>query len=304
MTYELPNNVLQAVPKPLVSVRTSTYNHEKYIRQCIEGILMQKTTFQFEYIIGEDCSTDGTMAIVKEYAQKYPDLIRVVTDDVNVGMKNNGLRCIERCRGKYMAACEGDDWWTDPYKLQKQVDFLESHPDYLMCTTSYSSFRMKDGLVKEGKTEGKGVDITMWKLMKKNPIGTLTALYRRDVLDRFEAEVRPLMPSFRMGDLTLWIYMADKGKIHELPCTTAVYRILENSASHSTDFFKQYAFYVEGSRLRLWLNKYLGTHYSFLIWVRLLIDTRHFCRRWAKNHGERKIDVWRNAMKYLRSTDF
>lgn len=304
MTYELPNNVLQAVPKPLVSVRTSTYNHEKYIRQCIEGILMQKTTFQFEYIIGEDCSTDGTMAIVKEYAQKYPDLIRVVTDDVNVGMKNNGLRCIERCRGKYMAACEGDDWWTDPYKLQKQVDFLESHPDYLMCTTSYSSFRMKDGLVKEGKTEGKGVDITMWKLMKKNPIGTLSALYRRDVLDRFEAEVRPLMPSFRMGDLTLWIYMADKGKIHELPCTTAVYRILENSASHSTDFFKQYAFYVEGSRLRLWLNKYLGTHYSFLIWVRLLIDTRHFCRRWAKNHGERKIDVWRNAMKYLRSTDF
>lgn len=300
MTYELPNNVLTKVPEPLVSIRTSTYNHEKYIRQCIEGILMQKTDFPFEYIIGEDCSTDGTMAIVREYAQKYPDVIRVVTDDVNVGMRANGLRCIERCRGKYMAICEGDDWWTDPHKLQKQVDFLESHPDYLMCTTSYSSFRMKDGQVKEGVKDGHGRDITLRSLMKKNRIGTLTVLYRKDVLTRFEEEVRPVMPNFRMGDITLWLYMAHEGKIHELPCTTAMYRILENSASHSDDFTKQYEFYVEASRLRLWMNNYLGTHYSMMIWARLLLDTRHFCRRWAKNHGENRFVLWRRAIKILK----
>ena len=300
MTYELPNNVLTKVPEPLVSIRTSTYNHEKYIRQCIEGILMQKTDFPFEYIIGEDCSTDGTMAIVREYAQKYPDVIRVVTDDVNVGMRANGLRCIERCRGKYMAICEGDDWWTDPHKLQKQVDFLESHPDYLMCTTSYSSFRMKDGQVKEGVKDGQGRDITLRSLMKKNRIGTLTVLYRKDVLTRFEEEVRPVMPDFRMGDITLWLYMAHKGKIHELPCTTAMYRILENSASHSDDFTKQYEFYVEASRLRLWMNNYLGTHYAMMIWARLLLDTRHFCRRWAKNHGENRFTLWRRAIKILK----
>lgn len=300
MTYELPNNVLTKVPEPLVSIRTSTYNHEKYIRQCIEGILMQKTDFPFEYIIGEDCSTDGTMAIVREYAQKYPDVIRVVTDDVNVGMRANGLRCIERCRGKYMAICEGDDWWTDPYKLQKQVDFLESHPDYVMCTTSYSSIRMKDGQVKEGVKDGQGRDITLSSLMKKNRIGTLTVLYRKDVLTRFEEEVRPVMPNFRMGDITLWLYMAHEGKIHELPCTTAMYRILENSASHSDDFTKQYEFYVEASRLRLWMNNYLGTHYSMMIWARLLLDTRHFCRRWAKNHDENRFVLWRRAIKILK----
>jgi len=300
MTYELPNNVLTKVPEPLVSIRTSTYNHEKYIRQCIEGILMQKTDFPFEYIIGEDCSTDGTMAIVREYAQKYPDVIRVVTDDVNVGMRANGLRCIERCRGKYMAICEGDDWWTDPHKLQKQVDFLESHPDYLMCTTSYSSFRMKDGQVKEGVKDGQGRDITLRSLMKKNRIGTLTVMYRKDILSRFEEEVRPVMPDFRMGDITLWLYMAHNGKIHELPCTTSMYRILENSASHSDDFTKQYEFYVEASRLRLWMNNYLGTHYSMMIWARLLLDTRHFCRRWAKNHDENRFVLWRRAIKILK----
>ena len=300
MTYELPNNVLTKVPEPLVSIRTSTYNHEKYIRQCIEGILMQKTDFPFEYIIGEDCSTDGTMAIVREYAQKYPDVIRVVTDDVNVGMRANGLRCIERCRGKYMAICEGDDWWTDPHKLQKQVDFLESHPDYLMCTTSYSSFRMKDGQVKEGVKDGQGRDITLRSLMKKNRIGTLTVMYRKDILSRFEEEVRPVMPDFRMGDITLWLYMAHNGKIHELPCTTAMYRILENSASHSDDFTKQYEFYVEASRLRLWMNNYLGTHYAMMIWARLLLDTRHFCRRWAKNHDENRFVLWRRAIKILK----
>lgn len=132
-SYELSNNVLQKIPEPLVSVRTSTYNHGKYIKYCIEGVLMQKTTFPFEFIIGEDCSTDETREIVFEYAKKYPDIIRVITADYNVGSKANGRRCIRACRGKYMAICEGDDYWIDPYKLQKQVDFLERHPDYSMC---------------------------------------------------------------------------------------------------------------------------------------------------------------------------
>lgn len=109
--------------KPFVSVKTITYNHEKFIAQCIEGIMMQKTNFAFEYIIGEDCSTDSTMEIVQEYARRYPDVIRIITAEKNVGAVENDNRTDRACRGKYVAFCEGDDFWTDPYKLQKQVDF-------------------------------------------------------------------------------------------------------------------------------------------------------------------------------------
>jgi len=119
--------------QPLVSVRTITYNHEKYIAQCLEGILMQRTDFPFEAVIGEDCSTDRTREIVLAYAKKYPDKLRVITSEENVGVVQNALRVQRACRGKYQAFCEGDDYWIDPLKLQKQVDLLEAHPDLTLC---------------------------------------------------------------------------------------------------------------------------------------------------------------------------
>ncbi len=117
----------------VVSIMTITYNHAPFIRDCIQGVLMQKTSFPYEMIIGEDCSTDGTREIVMEYAQKYPEIIKVITSDTNVGVAENATRTSRACRGKYIAMCEGDDYWTDPDKLQKQVDFLEAHPDFVMC---------------------------------------------------------------------------------------------------------------------------------------------------------------------------
>jgi len=132
-SYELPNNVLRAVPAPVVTVRTYTYQHGPYIRDCIEGVLAQKTTFPFEYIIGEDCSTDGTREIVLEYARRYPEVIRVVTADYNVGDKANVRRCINRTRGKYVALCEGDDYWISPLKLQRQVELMEANPEITFC---------------------------------------------------------------------------------------------------------------------------------------------------------------------------
>lgn len=132
-SYEVPNNVVNAVPKPMVTVRTSTYQHGLYIKDCIEGVLMQKTEFPIEFVIGEDFSTDGTREIVFDYAEKYPDIIRVITADYNVGSKANGGRCKRAARGKYMATCEGDDYWTDPLKLQKQVDFMEENAELSGC---------------------------------------------------------------------------------------------------------------------------------------------------------------------------
>ena len=116
-----------------VSVHMITYNHERFIAQAIEGVLMQQTDFAVELVIGEDCSTDGTRAIVRRYGERYPERIRLLLQERNLGARANALATLNACRGQYIALCEGDDYWTDPTKLQKQVDFLESHPECSLC---------------------------------------------------------------------------------------------------------------------------------------------------------------------------
>lgn len=122
---------------PLISVKMITYNHARYISQAIECVLAQKTVFPFELVIGEDCSTDGTREIVFDYARRYPELIRVITTDQNVGMQKNSNRTSDACQGKYIAYCEGDDYWHHPEKLQKQVAYLESHPECGLVCSDY-----------------------------------------------------------------------------------------------------------------------------------------------------------------------
>lgn len=114
----------------MVSVLMTVYNHEKYIRQAIEGVLMQQTNFKFELIIGEDCSNDGTRCIIQDYERRYTDIIKVIYQPVNIGAQNNTNSIYRRAKGKYWALCEGDDYWTDKHKLQKQIDFLENHTQY------------------------------------------------------------------------------------------------------------------------------------------------------------------------------
>ena len=132
--------------QPLVSICSITYNHAPYIRQCLEGFLMQKTSFPFEIIINDDCSTDGTTEIIQEYAEKYPDIIKPIFHDENQYLK--GVRgmfatfCYPRAQGKYIALCEGDDYWIDPLKLQKQVDILEKSPHVTMVYTGFRTVNM------------------------------------------------------------------------------------------------------------------------------------------------------------------
>lgn len=137
------------MPEPLVSVHMITYNHAPYIAQAIEGVLMQKTNFPFELVIGEDCSTDRTREIVLQYAQKYPKIIRVITSPNNVGMKKNSYRTIQACSGKYIAFCEGDDFWKNTEKLQMQVDLMDIRPE---CGLVFSDcdwiFTETNGIIK------------------------------------------------------------------------------------------------------------------------------------------------------------
>lgn len=121
----------------MISVCCITYNHEKFISKAVESFLMQRSDFRYEILIGEDCSTDGTRAILEGYALKYPNKIKLVTSENNVGANNNAIRTIKAAKGKYLAFCDGDDYWIDPDKLQKQVDFLENNPDYVICCHYY-----------------------------------------------------------------------------------------------------------------------------------------------------------------------
>jgi glycosyltransferase involved in cell wall biosynthesis len=119
---------------PLVSVFMITYNHEKYIAQALNSVLMQKTSFDYEIVIGDDCSTDSTQKIIKDYVTKHPNKIKPIFQTVNVGAMRNAYEfTLPECKGKYIATLEGDDYWTDPDKLQKQVDFLESNENYSVC---------------------------------------------------------------------------------------------------------------------------------------------------------------------------
>lgn len=190
-SYEVPNRTLQAVPEPLVTVRTCTYCHAGYIRKCIEGVLQQRTTFSFEYIIGADCCDDGTMEIVLEYAHRYPEKIRVITADQRVGAGENVQRCIRASRGKYAALCEGDDYWTDPLKLEKQITFLEHHPGYSFCCGRFLILDQLSGAVTE-KTytpalpPGPGFTLSMKEMQYDWWIRIMTIAYRRDALEELD----------------------------------------------------------------------------------------------------------------------
>lgn len=231
--------------KPLVSVKTITYNHEKYIAQCIEGILNQKTNFDFEYIIGEDCSTDKTMDVIQEYAAKYPDIIRVITSEQNVGATLNDQRTDDACRGKYVAFCEGDDYWTDPYKLQKQVDFLEANPNYGLVHTNFSC-QKGDKLLK-GFRDGQNLPSgnILSDLIRGNHIATASVCMRNDLLQSIRIGEPIRKHNWRMGDYPLWIESAARMKVHYLEDDTITYRIHETSATHGLDVMGDFRFFSD-----------------------------------------------------------
>lgn len=173
----------------LVSIVCITYNHEPYLRQALDSFLIQKTSFAYEIVLAEDCSTDGTRKICEEYAAKYPDIIHYIYRDHNVGYNENEYEAMCAAKGKYIAYCEGDDYWTIPDKLQRQVDFLESHPDYSICWHRCKHHNVTTGENKQdacGKIllDGTdGVDIDMDTYFAGWYTQPLTMVFRKDALD-------------------------------------------------------------------------------------------------------------------------
>ena len=210
----------------MVTIRCIAYNQEAYIRDCLEGFVMQKTNFRFEAIVHDDASTDGTATIIKEYAEKYPDIIKPILETENQYSKHDGsLRRIvdEACLGgKYVAWCEGDDYWIDPLKLQKQVDFLESNPDYSMCWTD--AFEECNGERRPYHRYNKDCQSPLDDIIVRGGdfVPTCSIVMRKDVYFAMPKEAR----GFYCGDYPLQMWGAYSGKAYYLKKQTCVYRFM------------------------------------------------------------------------------
>jgi len=245
---------------PLVSVKMITYNHEPYIRQAIDCVLNQKTNFPFELVIGEDCSTDSTREIVFDYAKRYPDIIRVITSEQNVGMKQNSKRTSDACRGKYIAICEGDDYWQRDDKLQMQVDYMERHPECGLIYSDYNRHYVKQNLIIPDylhfskRIPDKSPDIQDI-IMNKVEIRTCTVLLKKELILKIIESDPFLFQSehFKMGDTQLWAEISLHSKIYYINESLATYRILENSASQNKDITKKLQFDISCSEMFCYL---------------------------------------------------
>jgi len=215
-----------------------------------------------EIIIHDDASTDGTAEIVKQYSEKYPQLIKPILQKENQYSKNLDIWnkfIYPTAQGKYIADCEGDDYWTDPYKLQKQVTFLEEHPEYGLTYGLVRQY-IQD---KHAYTINRGRDfISFENFLKQNCIPTLTACYRKDLLLKYYEVIQPSKYNWKMGDYPLWLWFMCNSKVKFFPEIFGVYRILKNSAAHSCDIEKQIAFYKSGHDCanffsKMFLNKEL-----------------------------------------------
>ena len=259
----------------LVSVLCMTYNQSAYIVDALNGFAMQLTSFPFVAVIVDDASTDGEQGVIKAYIDEHfshseeTGFKQWETDDafwtfarhkenenchiVAIYLKRNLYRDTEKknavikewMNAKYTAICEGDDYWVDPLKLQKQVDFLEENEDYSMCCTAFSQ-------TFDGHEESKQIvrydldEITVEELLKERWIGTLTTLYRSELM----SDYAPPFPNLPFGDLPMWFHLALKGRVKYMKDVTANYRSLSSSACHSTDLQKQFAFGLDAMRVR------------------------------------------------------
>jgi len=246
-----------------------TYNHETYISDAIEGVLMQKTTFPFELIIGEDCSTDNTRDICIEYQNKYPNIIKLNFPEKNMGVLHNFTNTLKSGNGKYIAFCEGDDYWIDSSKLQEQVNFLESHSDYGLVFTDVNwYYQEKNKLIKSVFKNGiikHKIDFN-WHLINSGYFAPCTWLCRKEYLPSIESKT--------YVDSTFpWLLdIMAVSKVYFLSKTTTNYRVLPESASHSKNVNNTFQYMNDIYQIKLDYVKKYNVNNSIL-WV---IKQKHY----------------------------
>ena len=236
-----------------VTIRCITYNQKDYIRQCLDGFVMQRTNFRFEAIVHDDASTDGTDEIVREYAEKYPDIIKPIFETENQYSKHDGSlgRIMNaNTRGKYVAICEGDDYWTDPLKLQKQADFLDANPQcsltYHACKNVFSTPCKVNSLTGENVNKlYSDVELVDY------PFQTGTVMYRKSIVES-DLYKRLVNIGCLFGDVLIYLTASRFGTIEGVNEQMSVYRRHEGSVSqHMYDADKLWKSYNDWLKVAL-----------------------------------------------------
>ena len=298
----------------LVSICCITYNHEKYIRQCLDGFVMQKTTFPFEVLVHEDASTDSTANIVKEYELKYPNLFRCVYQTENQFLKQNTLVNIlfKMAKGKYIALCEGDDYWIDPFKLQKQVNFLEGNQGCALCFHDVKILQPNGIIVEDFITNvPKAVKLDQEALVvNSNFIHTPSVMFRSEYLNDM-----PTMDS-PVGDYLLYLWLTNFGDIGYIPESMGVYRYgvgIHSSKSEEQRIKEHFwvmlvaSFLVNNPEMvKILDRKLLNFLKGYPQWSELTLDYRfpagiqkylELCTQLYQ--GEKKLNVKDQSIRYL-----
>ncbi len=214
--------------KPVVSIICLAYNHEKYIREALDGFVMQKTDFPFEIVMHDDASTDDTAAIIREYEARFPGLFKPIYQTENQYTQEKGRVTkivFNAAKGKYIALCEGDDYWTDPLKLQKQVDFMEKHSHISLCGTYMQT--LKNGTFNQKPIPGAPFFFDQETLIKYNPIYTLTSVFKNIGV------IHGDFSKYHFADKALWRSLVSEGGGVVLPFVSGVYRIHRGGAHSS-----------------------------------------------------------------------
>ena len=235
----------------IISVVVLTYNQECTISRTLDSILMQQCHVPFEIVVGEDCSTDNTRTICERYAKNYPDIIRLICNPHNKGIVDNYFDCLLACRGKYIADCAGDDFWTDPQKLEKEVSIMEAHDNVTMVITNWqyydeASHKTIPSRQQQHAPITPGRDLLKAIITQHNMsvFHLCTALYRADVFRKAYEEDTFLFRNkgFCSEDIQIAFSMALHGDIAYIPDITLSYSLGQNTVSNSTDDVKQFAF--------------------------------------------------------------
>ena len=239
---------------PLVSICCITYNHEKFIEQTLDSFLKQKTTFYFNIILGEDKSSDGTRAICEDYANKFGDKINLLPLEKNLGGRQNFLRSFKMCQGQYIALCEGDDFWIDKYKLQKQVDFLIENPAFVLIGGRGYTLNDETGQKKTSDYPNKSMEIKRDFLFSWNPFHTASILVKNVNLNFPDFFLK-----YNCGDWMFYFLMTQYGKLYFSNNKEIVFRNHLGGITKQDKPFLQEICYM---KMLIDINKYFDLEYS------------------------------------------